>query len=102
MITGKLSNGFEVEVNEKKVKTYAFTRLLGKAASSNNDDKLYANGAMLSFLVGEEQEEALVAYVEEETGEEATTEQITALTLEIINLMKAEDEQIKKSSSSDE
>ena len=32
MITGKLSNGYEVTVDESKVKTYRFTKLIGQAA----------------------------------------------------------------------
>ena len=100
MITGTLSNGFEVEVDEKLVKTYRFARFVGKAASKDNNERLYANASLLSYLIGEDAEEALLDYVKEQTGEEPTEKEITNLTIEIINLMKQEDAEIKKSSSS--
>lgn len=96
MITGKLSNGFEVEVNEKIVKTYRFSRLIGKAASKDTNERLYANASLLSFLIGEEKEEALLEYIAEQNGEEATEKEITDLTIEIIGLMKEQDDEIKK------
>lgn len=100
MITGTLSNGFEVEVNEKLVKTYRFARFVGKAASKDNNERLYANASLLAYLIGEDKEEELLDYVAEQTGEEPTEKEITNLTIEIINLMKQEDAEIKKSSSS--
>ena len=102
MITGKLSNGFEVEVNEKVVTSYRFARLVGKAASKDNAERLYANATLLSYLIGEDKEEELLEYVQEQTGEEPTESEMSALTIEIINLMKSEDETTKKSSSSEE
>lgn len=100
MIAGTLSNGFEVEVDEKVVKTYRFARLIGRAASKDDNERIYANSKILSFLIGEEKEEELLDYVKEQTGEEPTEEEITALTIEMINMMKKENEDIKKSSSS--
>ncbi len=100
MIAGTLSNGFEVEVDEKVVKTYRFARLIGRAASKDDNERIYANSKILSFLIGEEKEEELLDYVKKQTGEEPTEEEITALTIEMINLMKKENEEIKKSSSS--
>lgn len=102
MITGKLSNGFEVQVNEKIAKTYKFAKMIGRAASPNVDEKLYANSLLLEYLIGADGEAALLAYVEKETGEEPTEREISALTLEIIKLMKEEDEEVKKSSPSHE
>lgn len=100
MIAGTLSNGFEVEVDEKVVKTYRFARLIGRAASKDDNERIYANSKILSFLIGEEKEEELLDYVKKQTGEEPTEEEITALTIEMINMMKKENEEIKKSSSS--
>lgn len=100
MIAGTLSNGFEVEVDEKVVKTYRFARLIGRAASKDDNERIYANSKILSFLIGEKGEEELLDYVQKQTGEEPTEEEITALTIEMINLMKKENEEIKKSSSS--
>lgn len=100
MIAGTLSNGFEVEVDEKVVKTYRFARLIGRAASKDDNERIYANSKILSFLIGEEREEELLEYVKKQTGEEPTEEEITALTIEMINMMKKENEEIKKSSSS--
>lgn len=100
MIAGTLSNGFEVEVDEKVVKTYRFARLIGRAASKDDNERIYANSKILSFLIGDKGEEELLDYVQKQTGEEPTEEEITALTIEMINLMKKENEEIKKSSSS--
>lgn len=100
MIAGTLSNGFEVEVDEKVVKTYRFARLIGRAASKDDNERIYANSKILSFLIGEKREEELLDYVQKQTGEEPTEEEITALTIEMINIMKKENEEIKKSSSS--
>ena len=36
-------------------------------------------------------------YIEAQTGEEATEQEMATLTVEIINLMTSEDEEIKKS-----
>jgi hypothetical protein len=102
MITGKLSNGFEVEVDETIVKTYKFSKIIGKACSKDANERLYANAIILEYLLGEDGEEALLDYVRENTGHEPTESEITALTLEIINLMKTEDEEIKKSVSSED
>lgn len=100
MIAGTLSNGFEVEVDEKVVKTYRFARLIGRATSKDDNERIYANSKILSFLIGDKGEEELLDYVQKQTGEEPTEEEITALTIEMINLMKKENEEIKKSSSS--
>lgn len=100
MITGTLSNGFEIEVDEEKVKTYKFAKLLGKASSKNVNERLYANSCILEYLIGEEKESKLIEHVEKVNGHEATEAEIVALTLEIINLMKEEDEEIKNSVSS--
>ena len=102
MITGKLSNGFEIEVDETIVKTYKFSKMIGKACSKDVNERLYANACILEYLLGEEGEEALLDYVRKDTGHEPTESEMTALSLEIINLMKAEDEEIKKSVSSEE
>jgi hypothetical protein len=102
MITGILSNGFEVSVDENKVKTYRFAKMLGKASSKDINERLYANASILEYLIGEEKEEELIKYVESITGEEAKEPEMVALTLEIINLMKEEDKEIKNSVSSQE
>ena len=102
MITGKLSNGYEISVDEKKCKTYQFSKLVGKACSKNNEERLYANAQILEYLIGEEGETELLAYVEKQTGEEPTSEGMTALILEIIKLMENKNEEIKKSDASEE
>lgn len=102
MITGKLSNGYEISVDEAKVKTYRFTKLIGQAASKNDAERLYANSQILGYLIGSDEEEKLLEYMEEQNGAEPTEKEVTAITIEIINLMKQEDEEIKKSSSSPE
>lgn len=96
MVTGKLSNGYKITVDEKRAETYRFAKLIGLAASKNNDEKVAANAKLLPYLIGEDEEEALLAFIEEQTGEEATAKDVTELTIEIINLMKKEDEEIKK------
>lgn len=102
MITGKLSNGYEVEVDEKKLKTYKFAKMIGKSVSNDIKERLYANSKILEFLLGEKGEEALLEYVEKTTGHEPTEKEMSELTVEIMNLMKQEDEEIKKSTSSEE
>ena len=102
MITGKLSNGFNIEVDEEKAKSYRFVKLIGKASSPDNAERIYASSKVLEYLIGEEGEEALLEYMEKQTGKEPTEKEVTELTIEIINMMKQEDAEIKKSSSSEE
>lgn len=97
MIKGKLSNGFEIEVDEKRAKTHRFAKLMGKSVSNDPKARLAANANLLSYLIGDEGEEALMDYVESQTGEEATEQEMAELTVEIIKLMTSEDEEIKKS-----
>lgn len=102
MITGKLSNGYEVKVDEGKLKTYKFAKMIGKSVSSDVKERLYANAKILEFLLGEKGEEALLDYVEKTNGHEPTEKEMSDITVEIINLMKQENEEIKKSTSSEE
>jgi hypothetical protein len=102
MITGKLSNGYEVKVDEGKLKTYKFAKMIGKSVSSDVKERLYANAMILEFLLGEKGEEALLDYVEKTNGHEPTEKEMSDITVEIINLMKQENEEIKKSTSSEE
>lgn len=96
MIKGKLSNNFEIEVDERKAKTHRFTKLMGKALSNDPKARLAANAEILTYLIGEEKEDELVDYIESQTGEEATEEEVAALTIEIINLMADNNAEIKK------
>lgn len=96
MITGELSNGFKVEIDEKKLKTYRFQKLIGMSASDDDTKKVAASSQILSYLIGEDGEEALINHIESQTNEEATVEEVTECIIEIINLMK-EDNEIKKS-----
>lgn len=102
MITGKLSNGYEVEVDEEKLKTYKFAKMIGKSVSNDVKERLYANAKILEFLLGEKGEENLLEYVEKTTGHDPTEKEMSDLTVEIMNLMKQENEEIKKSTSSEE
>ena len=47
-------------------------------------------------------EEALLNYIKEQTGEEPTEKEVSELIIEIMNVIREEDEKIKKSLSSDE
>lgn len=96
MIKGKLSNNFEIEVDERKAKTHRFTKLMGKALSNDPKARLAANAEILTYLIGEEKEDELVDYIESQTGEEATEEEVAALIIEIINLMADNNAEIKK------
>lgn len=96
MIKGKLSNNFEIEVDERKAKTRRFTKLMGKALSDDPKARLAANAEVLSYLIGEEKEDELVEFIESQTGEEATEGEVAALTIEIINMMTKTDEEVKK------
>ena len=48
MIKGKLSNGFEIEVDEKRAKTHRFAKLMGKSVSNDPKARLAANANLLS------------------------------------------------------
>lgn len=96
MIKGKLSNNFEIEIDERKAKTHRFTKLMGKALSEDPKARLAANAEVLSYLIGEEKEDELVEFIESQTGEEATEEEVAALTIEIINLMTEANAEVKK------
>lgn len=98
MITGTLSNGYEIEVDETIAKTYKFAKMIGKATSPQLEERLYANAILLEYLVGSEGEKKLLDYVREQNdGAEPTEKEISSLTIEIIGLMKQEDEEVKKS-----
>ena len=96
MIKGKLSNNYEIEIDERKAKTHRFTKLMGKALSDDPKARLAANAEVLSYLIGEEEEDNLIEYIESQTGEEATEEEVAALTIEIINLMTEANAEVKK------
>ena len=96
MIKGKLSNGYEIEVDERKAQTHRFVKLMGKALSDDQKARLAANANLLSYLVGDEEEEKLMAYVEAQTGEEATEAEMATLTIEIVRMMNDADETTKK------
>lgn len=102
MITGKLSNGFEITVDENKIKTYRFTKLIGKSLSKDEKEQLYANAVLLGYVIGEDSEEALLEHMSKQLGHEPTEKEVGDVFVEIIKLMKQEDEEIKKSASSDE
>lgn len=96
MIKGKLSNNYEMEIDERKAKTHRFTKLMGKALSDDPKARLAANAEVLSYLIGEEEEDNLIDYIESQTGEEATEEEVAALTIEIINMMTEANAEVKK------
>lgn len=96
MIKGKLSNNYEIEIDERKAKTHRFTKLMGKALSDDPKARLAANAEVLSYLIGEEEEDNLIEYIESQTGEEATEEEVAALTIEIINMMTEANAEVKK------
>lgn len=102
MITGKLSNGFEFEADEKVIGTYKFSKLIAQTVSKERRTQLNATFQILPKLIGEDGEEALLEYIEEQTGEEATEKEVSELIIEMLNIIKEEDEKIKKSSSSEE
>lgn len=102
MITGKLSNGFEFEADEKVIGTYRFSRLVARTVSKDKSTQLDATFSILPTLLGEDGEEALLNYIKEQTGEEPTEKEVSELIIEIMNVIREEDEKIKKSLSSDE
>lgn len=102
MITGKLSNGFEMIVDEERIKTYKFAKIIGMSVSKDVNERLYANSKILGCLIGEENEKALLEYMSKKLSHEPTEKEVSDITVEIINLMKTENEEIKKSASSEE
>lgn len=121
MITGTLSNGFNFKIDEKKVFTHKFRRLMTKSIGTirqGNDEELTpeekerikkenerilkANEDLIEYLLGEDGVEALEDFILEQTGEEVSAKEFDALIVEIINTAKREDEDTKKSSPSPE
>jgi len=102
MITGKLSNGFEFEANEKVIGTYEFGKLIAQTMSKDKAKQITATFEILPHLIGEEGEKALLDYIKEQTGESATEKEMSEYIIEMINIIRDEDEKLKKSLSSEE
>ena len=113
MITGELSNGFIFELDEKKVFTHKFRRLMTRTIPQPIDDNLEeeerrekekaqqirilrANEELIEYLIGETGVEKLEDYVMEKTGEEIGAAEFDALIIEMINAAKKDNEEIKK------
>lgn len=102
MITGKLSNGFKFEADEKIIGTYRFAKLIAQTMSKDKATQLTATFEILPQLIGEEGEDALLEHIKEQTGEEPTEKEVSECIIEMINTIRNEDEKLKKSLSSEE
>ena len=100
MINGILSNGYAFEIDEKVVKSYKFTKLMGLSCSKDPKERAFANAKILGFLLGEKGEEELINYIEEKNGELATEKEVSSCVLEIVQSVTEADERLKKSSTS--
>lgn len=69
-ITGKLSNGFEYEYDDKVFHNYRFVMAV---RDSMKPDKGYALADMVDIMLGEDQRERLLQFIEAQ-GTEVTVE----------------------------
>lgn len=79
----KLTNGFDVNVNESQLHDWDFIEAVCEL-DQGNTTKL---PAMFNALLGEDQKRALVAHIRKETGT-CTVEQMSAALVEIFGLLK--------------
>lgn len=101
MITGKLSNGFKFEVDEKALKSAEFRDLLAGTVADDMATKISANAELLSFMIGDKAKKELYALIREQDGSKyVSVEKIDALTLELMGLLESADKDIKNSESS--
>lgn len=79
----KLSNGFEIQVDEPAMHDWEFVEAVCEM-DQGNTTKL---PSLFNSLLGEKQKKALVAYLRETTGT-CTVEQMSETLVEIFNLLK--------------
>lgn len=103
MINGKTKSGFEFSVDERKLNSKRFAMILAKLtkySQAGGESGMLANAAeneMEEFLLGPEQQEALVAHCDEKAGGYASIEDVTAEVSEIIAACEQKSVAVKNS-----
>lgn len=92
----KTKSGFECEINERRAKDWKFTRALAKCDSGDESQALVGITFIVSYLLGEDGENALMEHLVDDEGIVETDAILTEIK-EIMALVGAE---IKKSQSS--
>ena len=83
MVKGKTGTGFEFSVDETLLQNYRFVKRLAHVAK--NDYTEFFD--LFTEILGENQEEALIQYLEEKYGQ-ATTEQMAKEFADILKVMQ--------------
>ena len=83
MVKGKTGTGFEFSVDETLLQNYRFVKRLAHVAK--NDYTEFFD--LFTEILGENQEEALIQYLEEKNGQ-ATTEQMAKEFADILKVMQ--------------
>ena len=106
MINGKTQSGFEYSIDENKLKSKAFQKLiikLNRAASDTAEDKAATEIIMVEdeyevFVLGEEQQEKLIDYLngQSETGY-ASVQEVQAEVNEIVAAVSEKSKDVKNS-----
>lgn len=86
IIEGKLKNGFKYKVDDKVFHSYRFIMAV---RDSQKPDKSYAFADMVDIMLGEEQRDELLDYIEAK-GEDPTIEVISDIVGEITDAMTDE------------
>lgn len=102
MITGKTSTGYEFRVDERTINDWRFVKAIAKAESNVPSDKIVGLNALCEMLLGEEGEEQLMKQLASENDGFVPQEQVYGAVVEIINIVKEQNEKTKNSSSSPE
>lgn len=100
MITGKLSSGYEFNVDETVLDSWKCVKAIGLCESKNKGESLYGLTQLISILLGNE-EEKLIKYIEEKNNGKCTQTDMQNAVKEILEKIKTEKE-IKNSESSPE
>ena len=90
----KTKNGFECNINERRLKDWRYVKAAAKINNGNEADILDAVTFAVPFLLQDE-EEALISFVEEDGA--VDTEKLLA---EFLDITRIAGEKIKKSQSS--
>ena len=91
----KTKSGFEVNINERRLKDWRYVKAAAKINGVNEADIIEAVTFAVPFLLGEDGEAALMDYVEEDGA--VDSEKLLAEFLEVTRIAG---EKVKKSQSS--
>lgn len=104
MIEGKTKSGFAFSVDERRLNSKRFAIMLAKltkySKSADPDAGMLANEAeneMEEFILGPEQQEALIAHCDKKAGGYASIEDVTDEVSEIIGICNEKSVAVKNS-----